>query len=170
MNKRKRKTSNSNMIPVEKYINPYDRNVIWYYIPGFNGYEICNFGIVRSMKHFKKYPFGILIKPKEINDVVELFVKPFGDLTYELSDNNNKRQIVKASKLKYLAATNPYTVRGYPRPTMVTDIGSRNKRCFVQRQVVAQEPIIDESILLQNYHKDDNIIKPLIFERTEDNV
>ena len=64
----------SQFIPVQNFINPYDQNIWWYYIPGFNGYEISNTGIVRSMKHYKKYPFGILIKPREIKDIRELFI------------------------------------------------------------------------------------------------
>ena len=52
----------STFVRVENYINPMSQDIWWYYIPGFNGYEISNTGIVRSMKHYKKYPYGILIR------------------------------------------------------------------------------------------------------------
>ena len=103
-------------IPLEQFLNPADDR--WfYYIPGFNGYEISNDGYVRSMKHYKKYPFGILIQPKKRNGKV---VDP-EDPTFELSNNNNERVAVKRSQLQYLAATCKYHVTGYPRRTCITD-------------------------------------------------
>ena len=48
--------------PVEYVLNPYDDR-LWYYIPGFNGYELSNDYYIRSMKHYRKYPFGILLEP-----------------------------------------------------------------------------------------------------------
>lgn len=62
-------------------MNIYDDR-LWYYIPGFNGYEVSNDGYVRSMKHWRKYPYGILIKPKSINN---------GEAIFELSNDNNER-------------------------------------------------------------------------------
>ena len=35
---------------------------LWYEIPGFNGYEMSDYGLVRSMKYFQRLPFGMLIK------------------------------------------------------------------------------------------------------------
>ena len=119
---------------VEEFIYPYDQNIWWFYIPGFNGYEISNTGIIRSMKHYKRYPFGIIIRPKEVKEARELFLNSYPELTYELSDNNNERQIIKRSELLYLAQNNQYQVQGYPRRTCVTDIGSRNQRIFIQRK------------------------------------
>lgn len=161
----------SKFIPVERYINPLSQDILWYYIPGFNGYEISNTGIVRSMKHYKKYPYGILIRPREVSDPLELFTKVFDDLIYELSDNNNKRQVVRRSELQYLASTNPYYIQGYPRKTIVTDIASRNIKCFIQRQY-DNVPLTEQIHQVQFYYEKDNDvkIKPLIFERTEDNV
>ena len=163
-------------IRVENFINPMDPNILWYYIPGFNGYEISNTGIVRSMKHYKKYPFGILIKPKEINNIIELFTIAYNDLTYELSDNNNERKVVKRSTLQYLASSNPYSISGYPRSTFITDISSRNQRIYSQQPIIP--PIKKENRQVQLYYENDTninkrsseIIQPLIFERAENNV
>ena len=55
----------SKFIPIESVLDINDQNIWWYYIPGFNGYELSSNGLVRSMKHFKKYPFGILIKTRD---------------------------------------------------------------------------------------------------------
>ena len=167
----------TNFTRVENYIHPLSEEIWWYYIPGFNGYEISNTGIVRSMKHYKKYPFGILIKPREVSDPLELFTKNFEDLTYELSKNNNERKIIKRSELQYLATSNQYTVQGYPRKTVVTDISPRNQRCFIQRQC-DEIPLNQQIHQVQFYHEKDTdvkakqspIVQPLIFERTEDNV
>ncbi len=172
---------------VEYYISPTSQDIWWYYIPGFNGYEISNTGIVRSMKHYRKYPYGILIKPREVSDPLDLFTKSFPELTYELSNNNNERKVIKRSELQYLAASNPYQVQGYPRRTIVTDIAPRNMRCFIQRKCDVT-PLTEQIHQVQFYYEKDTdvkikngelinitkeqspIIKPLIFERTEDNV
>ena len=164
---------------VEHYISPVSQDIWWYYIPGFNGYEISNTGIVRSMKHYKKYPYGILIKPREVSDPLELFTKSFCELTYELSDNNNERKTIKRSELQYLAASSQNKVQGYPRRTIVTDISPRNMRCFIQRKY-DKVPLTEQIHQVQFYYEKDNninngdsqspIIKPLIFERSENNV
>ncbi len=90
----------------------------WYYIPGFNGYEISNDGYVRSMKHWKKYPTGLLIQSKK--DV------------FELSNDNCERVRISRDEIMKLAMEHAeeYTKRSYPRPTYVCDYTSRNKRCF----------------------------------------
>lgn len=107
-------------IAVENVLNIFDINRHWLFIPqpGFNGYEISNDGYVRSMKHFKKYPYGIIIKPvqSESNDPV-----------FELSDDNNKRKRIKHSEIMNLALNNTSQSLSYPRATVVTDISSRNK-------------------------------------------
>jgi hypothetical protein len=103
--------------PVEAYINQYDSSVLWNYIPTFNGYEISNNGYVRSMKHFRKYPFGMLIHP----------VIPGNDPTYELTNDNNERVRMKFSELLSLSQNNKYVIAGYPRKTCISDNHSRNK-------------------------------------------
>jgi hypothetical protein len=114
-------------IPLENVLNIYDQNRLWFYIPGFNGYEVSNDGYIRSMKHFRKYPFGIMIKPKDkIRNQ---------DPSYELSDNNNERVTIRLSQIMYLAKVNPYGVSGYPRNTMMSDTQSRNMRAFVKKQL-----------------------------------
>lgn len=113
-------------IPVEDVLDVNDPNRWWFYIPGFNGYEISNDGYIRSMKHFMKYPYGILIKKKKDHGT---------DPSYELSDNNNERKVIRLSQIQYLAKTNPYAVSGYPRRTNISDIASRNQRCFVKNSI-----------------------------------
>lgn len=110
---------------IEQIIHPSDPRFYWHYIPGFNGYEICfELKMVRSMKHFREYPFGIYIKPRKRSN--------FEDPTFELSDNNNERKRVRYSQLVELATHNPHGVSGYPRPTYMSDPSSRNDRRFVQ--------------------------------------
>lgn len=107
---------------VESVLDIFDDNRYWFYIPGFNGYEISNDNYIRSMKHYRRYPYGILISPVKR--------EPYGsscDPLFELSDDNNQRQRIRLSQLAYLAASNQYAVAGYPRKTIITDTGSRNK-------------------------------------------
>ena len=145
--------------PVQNYIDPNSSDLWWYYIPGFNGYEISNTGIVRSMKHFRKYPFGILIKPREIDNPIDLFTKQYIELTYELSDNNNERQIIKRSELLSLASSNTHQVQGYPRRTIVSDTGSRNLRCFVKKKSDLSTPLTEKVHQVQFYYEQDKNIK-----------
>lgn len=109
-------------VKVEDCLNIFDESRYWLYIPGFNGYEISNDGYVRSMKHYRRYPYGILISPVKR--------KPYGqscDPLFEISDDNNKRQRIRLSQLMHLAASNQFAVAGYPRPTILTSSSGRNK-------------------------------------------
>ena len=90
---------------------------LWYPIPGYNGYEISDDGYVRSMKHFKQYPTGLLLRVKGHSTS--------HDPIFELSDNNNRRIRLKRSTLWDLAIHNPRGV--IPRYTLERNIGSRNK-------------------------------------------
>lgn len=131
-------------IPLEQFLNPADDR--WFYfIPGFNGYEISNDGYVRSMKHYKKYPFGILIQPKKNKD--GKVINP-EDPTFELSNNNNERVAVKRSQLQYLAATCDYAVTGYPRRTCITDRSSRNQRIFIKKKL---KPELENTIRIPKF-------------------
>lgn len=119
--------SANKFIAIENVLDPFDINRLWYYIPSFNGYEVSNDGYIRSMKHYRKYPCGIMIKP--------VSREPYGSSTdplFEISDNNNKRQRIRLSQLIHLARTNQFSVMGYPRTTIVTNTGSRNK--YIQKE------------------------------------
>ena len=151
--------NNTKFTPVQQYIDPYNSDLWWYYIPGFNGYEISNTGIVRSMKHFRKYPFGILIKPREIKNPIDLFTKQYNELTYELSDNNNERQVVKRSDLLNLVSSNKYNIEGYPRRTVVSDIGSRNLRYFIKKKSDNSIPLTEKIHQVQFYYEQDTDVK-----------
>lgn len=107
---------------VESVLNIYDNNRVWYYIPGFNGYEVSNDCYIRSMKHYLKYPYGILISP--------VTREPYGsscDPLFEISDDNNIRRRIRLSQIIHLAQTSNYHACGYPRATIITDPTSRNK-------------------------------------------
>jgi len=60
------------------------------------------------MKHFRKYPYGIIIKPVD-RDPYDKSCDPL----FEISDDNNKRQRIRLSQLMHLAATSQYAVAGY---------------------------------------------------------
>lgn len=90
---------------------------LWYPVPGYNGYEISNDGYVRSMKHFKQYPTGILLHTKKDSNPL--------DPTFEFSNNNNRRVILRRSEIWDLAMNNPRGV--IPRYTLERNIDSRNK-------------------------------------------
>jgi hypothetical protein len=110
----------SRIIPIEKVINISDPDILWYYIPGYNGYEISNYGIIRSMKHFMKYPYGMWIRP----------IKNTRGL-YQLSNDHNERVLVPLEELWRLSQEYDHGVTGYPRHTLQTDRSSRNHRCFI---------------------------------------
>ena len=74
------------------------------------------------MKHYVKYPYGIIIKPVQR--------EPYGsscDPLFEISDDNNKRKRIRLSQIMNLALTSNVGVRGYPRSTVVCNTSSRNK-------------------------------------------
>jgi hypothetical protein len=122
----------SKYIAVENVINVNDPYILWYYIPGYNGYEISNTLYVRSMKHYMKFPYGILVQPKKNK---EGKVSNPEDPTFELTNNNNERTAIRLSQIVHLAKTNPYAVYGYPRRTYHSDGASRNLRCFLKKQI-----------------------------------
>ena len=114
-------------IPVEAVLNIYEARW-WMYIEGFNGYELSQepngYCYLRSMKHYKKYPYGILIRPKTQGE----------DPVFTLSNNNNERVDVHLSELLKIAKNPTRAVSEYPRPTITTDNTSRNDRHFVKKK------------------------------------
>lgn len=56
---------------------------LWYHIPGFNGYLIDKYGVVKSLKNFKAYPEGIFINSKTDRQHLRYYI---------LSDNRNERR------------------------------------------------------------------------------
>ena len=80
----------NNKIPIESVVNIYDPNIVWAELgPDYNGYQISNIGLVRSMKFFKKYPYGILLEPtngtlkisNSLNQTVQVdIIKIFGSM------------------------------------------------------------------------------------------
>lgn len=127
--------------PVESVLDPSDPNRLWYYIEGFNGYEISNDGYLRSMKHYRRYPFGILLVPKKNTEQ---------DPVFEISDNNNERQVMHRSELMNIAMHPVRAVAGYPRMTCITDRFSRNERIFTKKKVKRN---LDEVIGIPDFTK-----------------
>ena len=87
-------------------------NDIWYCIPGYNGYEYNEDGLVRSMKFFNIYPHGQLLKSH--SDKVGSF--------YYMSNNQNERKKVYIDEIEKLIASNIKTIRNWND----NDIASRN--------------------------------------------
>lgn len=104
---------------------------LWYYILGFRGYELSNDGYIRSMKHYRKYPFGILIQPK--TDKHGNIIHP-EDPSYELSNNRNERVCIRLSQIRYIISHNDIHVQGYPRKTIISNPSSRTQRIFITRE------------------------------------
>ena len=101
---------------VEDYIDINDTSIKWYDIPGYNGYQLSTNGYVRSLKHFKKYPFGILIKHRN------------GKFT--ITNSNNEKSTISYNEIKDLVMNDKYTL-SFPKDTTTTTFDSRNKSCFI---------------------------------------
>lgn len=118
-------------VAVESVFDLNTDSQMWYNIPGYNGYEISDQGYVRSMKNFRKYPYGMLIRPK---------VTKHGDTYFELSDDFNRRQRLSVEEIWDLAMKNPYKNNSYPRSTWVTDNQSRNPLAFSYKRMEPKKP------------------------------
>lgn len=86
-------------------------NDVWFYIPGFNGYQINKNGIVRSMKMMYKNPGHILKKDKSGK--------------YTLTNDNNERIRVSPEELINIT----FNQENKLIPTMENEVylGGRNK-------------------------------------------
>lgn len=123
---------NRKFIPVENVLNIYDTHRLWYSLMEYyNGYELSTDGYIRSMKHRKKYPFGIMITPKKNKDGT---IKNPEDPIFELSNNNNERVQVHHSDLINIVKNQTHAISGYPRYTYIGDANPRNDRRFVKKQ------------------------------------
>lgn|SRR5574344_799003 len=109
-------------IPTEVIANPYNDGQQWYYIPGFNGYEVSNYLVIRSFKRYKKYKFGNI---PHLNS----------NCVYEISNSNNTILDIDGYGAYDLAMH--YIMEhgqayGYPRPTCTGPIASpTNNRSFI---------------------------------------
>lgn len=117
-----RKIPKDKTVPVENVFNIFTDIQEWNPIKGFNGYEVSNLGYVRSLKKFKKHPYGVLINPIETKRKV----------IYVLTDNNNMRrrltieEIIALKDDKYTSSTiNP-----------INAVFSRNQRHFINFEEV----------------------------------
>jgi hypothetical protein len=99
-----------NKIPIETVVNINDYSILWADLnPRYNGYQISNFnGLVRSMKFYKKYPFGILIKPDDKGMI-------------KLSNSLNQVETIDVNKLFHSIQKKDFII-----PTNSTYTRSRN--------------------------------------------
>lgn len=126
---------------VENFFNPFDSSRLWMAITGYNGYELSNDHYVRSMKHYRQYPYGLLITPKKDKNGEILHPE---DPIFELSDNNNNRCNLKLSEIINIVNKNKNNMPGYPRYTWQQDISPRNDRHFVKKE--QKYPPLDNTI------------------------
>lgn len=90
-------------------------NLMWYHIPGFNGYTIREDGLVKSLKFQYACPEGYVIKSHRNRN---------GDRYVVLSDDNNIRTKITIKELLNAVKNNEYKYTCDPnRPYY----GSRNK-------------------------------------------
>lgn len=94
---------------------------IWYTIKGYNGYELSNDGLLRSMKNYRKNPYGKLLTKHQ--DKIGYY--------YYLTNNNNDRVKVYEENIKRIVRNDKTKCT---RRTEDTDISSRNKLTPTQRQ------------------------------------
>lgn len=98
---------------VEKYINPYDYNILWANLdPEYRGYQLSTTGHIRSLKFKDRYPFGTLVLPDKQG-------------RFKLSNSVNKRILVPYSILADIANKNGF----HYTTNMVPKWSSRNPIC-----------------------------------------
>lgn len=107
---------------IETILPVNEPGILWYSIPGFNGYEISNGCIVRSMKNYKKYPYGMLISPKGKAE----------NPSFTLSNDNGERVTIKLSEIMKIVSETYNKIPGYPRHTWEYDISGRDKRYLIK--------------------------------------
>ena len=108
------------VIPIESVININNPSISWAEIsPTYNGYQISNTGLIRSMKFYKKYPYGILISPDKNGKV-------------KLSNSLNQ---VEQVDIKDIIAN----IRYFNIPTYYTDPNSRNPLITSQSNVIKKK-------------------------------
>ena len=107
------------LTPVETVVDINRQDILWYEIPGYRGYELSNTGLVRSMKHYKRYPYGIILE-KQDKDI------------YVLSNADNQRVRVSMAEIVNLVKNDPHR---YAKYTFQVNRASRNPREFVHREV-----------------------------------
>ena len=155
-------------IPIEEIFDPYNDDQLWYPILNFNGYEVSDYGNVRSLKNFNRYPFGTFCRYK---------INKQGKIIYELSNNNNERIVISLDEILELSAklVNNYGIYNYPRATCYINTQSRNKRMFIDFQKVSKNrkskrkpvPIRKEETFFPSFTviEDKEIKKPIYFEK-----
>ena len=144
---------------VDQLFDVYNDDQLWYYIPGFNGYEISNKGFVRSMKMFNQYPYGTLVQCQ--------ISKKDGKQYFTISSNNNERIKISADELWNKAMNNPRKICGYPRSTCSIDKYSRNQRCFIKPEKTTgsghPKPLNREELSYPTFSTRREIVKPIFF-------
>jgi len=118
-----------NIVPIENAIDIYNPNILWADLsPQYPGYQLSNTGIIRSMKFYKKYPFGILLEA--------------GNNIYKLSNSLNQVEQVNINDL--IKIRREYTIstictNPYSRNPLITSQSDRMKK-KIDMQKELQKP------------------------------
>lgn len=112
-------------VAVEDVLDIFDENRLWYYIPSLNGYEVSSDGYLRSMKHYVRFPYGIIIKPRNERQQ-DGSIRPSSDPLYELYNNDKRKITIRLSQIIYLVKGNTFIVQGYPKHTIVNYSDNKN--------------------------------------------
>ena len=110
---------------VEEYLDINDSRV-WFDIPGYNGYQMSQDGFVRSMKHYKKYPYGILLTPTKVTG---------NTAVYSLTNSQNKRVNINSIEINKLIMEDDRSL-SYPHRTSEVYTSSRNQRCTITPSLI----------------------------------
>ena len=114
-------------IPIESVLDIYDPRILWADIGhDYKGYQISNTGLIRSMKFYKKYPFGILLTPDK-NGI------------YKLSNSLNQIELINRNDLlncKYI----------FNIPTYYSDCNSRNPLVTSQSKIIKKNKEMKEKL------------------------
>lgn len=96
---------------------------MWYMIEGFNGYELNEQGVVRSMKMMWKNPGHVLKLDK------------YG--CYTLTNNFNKRVRITPKELLKIVFDSGHPLK--PRPDNAVYMGGRNKKFYYDEGVYPKD-------------------------------
>lgn len=107
------------VIPIETVVDINDINIRWANLSPYNGYQISTTGFIRSMKFYKKYPYGILIEPNK-NGIVKL--------------SNSLNQVEHVDINEIIKSTKYFDI-----PTYYTDTNSRNPLITSQSNIIKKK-------------------------------
>ena len=125
-----------NLIPIESVLDINDPRIVWADLgPHYKGYQISNTGIIRSMKFYKKHPFGTLVsKDNRYNTVT-------------ISNSLNQSERVNIENLIHIGEE--LFKKGIYCGTRVVYTRSRNPQITSQSKIMQKRRIASKEILSQ---------------------